>query len=111
MTNYNDGEIQIWKGGECPVHPKTTVAVWKRGGGKVGDVSAGALEWRHDLSPYGIIAFQVVKEYREPKTIWVNEYRKEGHEAYAGHASEAEARECATPKAIRVAVKYQEVIE
>ena len=24
-TDYNDGKIHVWSGGECPVHPKSEV--------------------------------------------------------------------------------------
>lgn len=69
MTNYNDGKWHGWDGGECPVHPKTvvdamTMLVWLPC--SVAS-SIGGWEMPHD-NP--IIAFRVVKEYREPRECW-----------------------------------------
>lgn len=55
-----------------------------------------------------IVAFQVTKEHREPKTIWVNEYKDGGH---AGHDTKEMSKKLAQPGATRIAVKYVEVIE
>jgi len=73
MTDYNDGQIHGWNGGECPVHTKTVVAVWFRC--KDSDIfQANALFWHHADACDDIVAFRVVKPYVEPKVIWVNEH-------------------------------------
>lgn len=80
MTDYRDGEIHIWNGGECPVHPKDGVRVWGRLPRLVSDASAKSLDWTHDGYAEDIIAFRVVKKHVEPEqvaeplTIWVNIY-------------------------------------
>jgi len=67
MTNYNDGNIHGWNGGDFPVHPKTRVKIWFRHGGH-GENQADCYTWRHsDLSGLDIIAFQVTKEYKGPE--------------------------------------------
>ena len=70
MTDYNDGEIHIWRGGECPVHPRTKVKVWWRGEKPMGlSYEAGVCDWPHSgggVDASGdIIAFQVTKPYVE----------------------------------------------
>jgi hypothetical protein len=74
MNDYNNGEVWGWNGGECPVHPKTEVRVWFRGKGSGTSLASGFRWNRADLGG-DITAFQVVKSYVEPKTIWVNETR------------------------------------
>ena len=74
MNDYNNGEVWGWNGGECPVHPKTEVRVWFRGKGSGTSLASGFRWNRADLGG-DITAFQVVKAYVEPKTIWVNETR------------------------------------
>ena len=108
MVNYNDGTIHGWNGGDCPVHPNTVVHCWLRSA-SAGIAKAGELEWKHrsDINMLDIVAFQVIKEYVETKTIWVNEY-KSGDVAY--HTKEA-ALQCPYAGIIRKAVKYQEVQE
>lgn len=108
MNNvYNDGQIHGWNGGDCPVHPETVVQVWFRNGNTNVSWDAEAYWWEHRETEEDIIAFRVVKEYVEPKVIWVNEY------AYgpAAYASEKDARYFSGTKCIRIAVKYQEVRE
>ena len=107
-TDYNDGKIHGWNGGDCPVHPETVVEYWLRAGVEGGRHEADGLLWGHSKSAGDIIAFQVVKEHREPKTIWVNEYPA-GHST--NHTSEVDARKFAGATATRIAVKYVEVIE
>ena len=103
MTDYNNGQIWGWNGGECPVHPKTVVEVWFRC--KDSDIwSAGGLEWSHTNEYDDIIAFKAVKQYAEPKVIWVNEYGS----FWSVWPSEQEAREGASVNATRIAVKYVE---
>lgn len=84
MTNYNDGKWHGWNGGECPVHPKTAVEA----------ISADGIPTHEDFDPslirreaetidWGrtagdlrapVVAFRVIKEHREPREWWVNEY-------------------------------------
>ena len=109
MTNYNDGKIHGWNGGECPVHPETEVEVWFRGYTCGKDETAFFWSWQHDNDDGDVIAFRVIKEYREPKVIWVNEYAETGF--YSHYTTKEEATNKAAPNATRIAVKYQEVIE
>ena len=106
MVNYNDGTIHGWNGGVCPVHPNTVVQYWIRSVG-VGKEEAGELLWDHRVmsNSVDIVAFRVVKEYKEPKIIWVNEYNS-GLLAY--HTKE-DAEKAAGRSTIRKAVKYVEV--
>jgi hypothetical protein len=71
MTDYNNGQIHGWNGGECPVHPETVVKVWFRHGG----CSRGnGYDWTHKEDVSDIIAFQVVKQYvepNEPREWWI----------------------------------------
>ena len=105
MTDYNDGKIHGWNGGDCPVHPKTKVRYWLRSGRTSDENTAYTLRWCHK-SDGDIIAFQVVKAYVEPKVIWVNEYRDE----LAAHLDEQSARVGASIRRppLRIAVKYVE---
>lgn len=107
MTDYNDGKIHGWNGGECPVHPKTKVEHWTHAG--VSTLCfAYDLVWTHHNKNSDIIAFRVTKAHCEPKTIWVNEYKT----MKSGWDTEDEARQRGQQHdAIRTAVKYQEVIE
>lgn len=107
MTDYNDGKIHGWNGGECPVHPKSVVEYWLREGGADGEC-ADNLAWVHIGHSSDIIAFRVTKGHVEPKTIWVNEYADGPPRA---HITENGAKNAARDGATRVAIKYQEVIE
>ena len=108
--DYNNGQIHGWNGGECPVHPETVVNYWLRDSRAVNERLAINLRWTHAGAPADIIAFQVVKDYVEPKVIWVNEYGSFG----SVWQSEQEAREGASvgatraARATRIAVKYVE---
>ena len=106
MTDYNNGQIWGWNGGECPVHPETEVKYWRCCGG-TGELMAGCLHWGHLSLDTDIIAFQVVKAYVEPKVIWVNEYK--GGCNWTVYSTKDEATESAAPYATRIAVKYVEV--
>lgn len=72
MTNYNDGKWHGWDVGECPVHEKSEVRVvfyngdttWTHYLFEVGD-----LPWNISGNP--IVAFRVVKEYKEPREFWI----------------------------------------
>lgn len=66
MTDYNDGNIHGWNGGDCPVHPKTVVKIWLRQGGQ-GENQANYYTWSHFGYVGDIVAFQVTKEYKGPK--------------------------------------------
>lgn len=107
MTDYNDGKIHGWNGGECPVHPKSGVVVWFRNQAHQYPTIAEYFWWKHSNSDGDIIAFQVTKPYVEPKVIWVNEY-KTGCHAYK--AKEV-AQKLAAQDVIRIAVKYVEAKE
>ena len=74
QPNYNDGRIHGWNGGEIPVHPKTTVELWMRNGGTTIGITAGNLRWGHNGKVGDIIAFRVLKEYRDPREFWINIY-------------------------------------
>ena len=103
MSDYNNGKIHGWNGGECPVHPETVVKTWMCCGGTE-ELIAGCFRWEHLSLDGDIIAFQVVKAYVEPKVIWVNEY-VDGPVAFN---TERSARNYAMPSAKRIAVKYVE---
>ena len=89
MTNYNDGAWHGWNGGECPVHPKSMVeAVFDDGLPHVSRSlhHADGFFWEPQST---IIAFRVVKEYREPREFWivgvyVFESAREAKTAYPG---------------------------
>lgn len=67
MTDYNNGEWHGWNGGECPVHPRTVVRAATSTGSK-SPARAGHVNWEsEDL----VIAFQVTKEYKEPREFWL----------------------------------------
>lgn len=107
MTDYNDGQIHGWNGGECPVHPKTVVEVWFRC--KDSDITEAGrgIEWMHKGYFDDIIAFKVVKPYVEPKVIWVNEHNSL---LWVAHQSEQSARDDAVSSATRIAVRYIEAV-
>lgn len=107
-ADYNDGTIHGWNGGDCPVHPETVVEYWLRRHG-ASECMAKYVNWNHNKNSGDIIAFRVVKEYVEPKVIWVNEEADGIHVAYD---SEEKARNCAVSSlATRIAVKYVECRE
>ena len=110
MTDYNDGKIHGWNGGECPVHPKTVVNVWRRCCDTY-ELEAGGLLWQGHRGIFDIIAFRVTKAYVAPpgpKTIWVNEYSEDNRGV--AYFSEEEAKEN-FKSCTRIAVKYQEVLD
>lgn len=111
MTNYNDGKIHGWNGGDCPVHPETEVKYWLRNMVIATETyRATGLRWTHRDESGDIIAFQVVKAYVEPKVIWVNEYPV-GFYKWAAYPDEQSAKDGAGTAATRIAVKYVEVQE
>lgn len=107
MTNYNDGKIHGWNGGECPVHPESRVTTWHRNK-LTQSTEPDDCWWDHKGTGGDIITFQVVKAYVEPKVIWVNETNGIIYDAYT---SEEAARRTAYSHSTRIAVKYQEVKE
>ena len=72
MTDYNDGNWHGWNGGECPVHPKSVVEYITATDGEstYGEVEARRLSWVDDEDGWIVVAFRVVKEYREPRECW-----------------------------------------
>lgn len=91
-TDYNDGKIHGWNGGECPVHPKSEVSLWWNNGEPDHGVSADQYKecyWHHDErnpNEEHIIAFRVTKPYRAPREWWVNLRNSGEHEAFPSHA-------------------------
>lgn len=109
LTNYNDGKIHGWNGGDCPVHPLTIVKLYfKRHTASNSEFVANVVSWLHHDESDDIVAFQVVKEYKEPMVIWVNMYNS-GLKAV--HENEKSARLSAALGVERVAVKFIEVQE
>ena len=107
MTNYNDGKIHGWNGGDCPVHPLTIVKPYFRRMHSKNDYEAYHLRWLHqDAFCDDVVAFQVVKEYKEPMVIWVNIYKNGFSPVYE---SEKEALDSAVYAVVRSAVKFIEV--
>lgn len=85
MTDYNDGNWHGWNGGECPVHPKSIIQAVRGTDGDADVVTweAGnfqASNWIDDGRSYSVIAFRVVKEYREPREFWL--YRDSAAERF-----------------------------
>lgn len=69
MTDYNDGKWHIRQGEEMPVHAKTWLNYLTVRG--MGGSSAGQLDWTGgDNDDEVIIAFRVVREFREPREVW-----------------------------------------
>lgn len=107
MTNYNDGKIYGWNGGECPVHPLTEVNLFFKGvTTKYNKFVAGRVSWSHFGTNEDIVAFQVVKENKEPLVVWVNLYDNGFGYAYT---SEEEANDSGVRTIDRRAVKFIEV--
>lgn len=73
VPDYNDGKWHGWNGGECPVHPKTEVDVVLRCGAlKAGNLGQDLYWSGPDKLPRShIVAFRVVKVYREPREFWI----------------------------------------
>lgn len=69
-TDYKPDIWYGWNGGECPVHPKTTIVVkWSCNGVETAPEEASLFSEHHWRQP-NICAFRVVKEYREPRELW-----------------------------------------
>jgi hypothetical protein len=73
MVNYNDGNWHGWNGGECPVHPKSLLEVIYLDNGLscIDDAFSGACDFSAGAE-LPIIAFRVIKEYREPREWWID---------------------------------------
>lgn len=83
---YEVGKWYGWNGGECPVHHETVVEwVTKQasGSGKAGVYSWGVDDHENCI----ILAFRVIKEYKEPREFWL-------HEPSGKFQTEACARGC-----------------
>lgn len=79
MTDYNDGVWHGWNGGECPVNDDSIVeGMYLRDGSPALESPvtdrAAHFDWRLE-NANTLIAFRVVKAYREPREWWVNEYQ------------------------------------
>lgn len=74
-VNYNDGLWHGWNGGECPVHPETVVEVCLDNSAGIQQEEAGDANWGCD-TPHlaNVIAFRVIREYKEPREFWITEY-------------------------------------
>ena len=114
MTDYNDGKWHIWNGGDCPVHPKSRVKIQMANESRVmtdgcTDREAGMIDWRgrDTLPASAVTAFRVIKEYREPREWWVNEYTSGGKGV---HENKEEADKYATRNRIRC-IRVREVLE
>ena len=68
MTDYNDGKWHGWNSGECPVHPDSVVQAMAEDGSRYED-DAEFFNW--NKAENGIVAFRVVKPFREPRERWV----------------------------------------
>ena len=79
MINYNDGEIHVWKGGDCPVHPRSSVRVWTRRGTLIAQ-RASLTDWKHyaEYSHRDVIAFQTTYQYQDLTSYAVVKYKPDG---------------------------------
>jgi len=88
--DYNDGKIHVWSGGECPVHPKSTVEL-SYGWRWIIEVRAETVGWSRS-QPF---LFRVTKQHIEPVAppkpleMWVNVYADGSYGKL--HATEQEA--------------------
>ena len=88
MVDYNDGKWHAWNGGECPVHPESLVETYRldqssdylpecrgeyheREDTDDGSAMAGGIPWHNPPYNKKIIAFRVVKEYKEPREVFL----------------------------------------
>ena len=73
---YEVGKWYPWTGGGCPVHPKTEVLCMFQDGRKIPGIARSFLGQRiarplYEASSLPIVAFMVVKEYKEPREWWL----------------------------------------
>jgi hypothetical protein len=103
MTDYNDGKIHGWNGGECPVHPKSVVQVWFRSDMSRAEECAEAWNWAHgdgeEIHDDGgdIIAFRVTKAHREPREWWIVTPPNTLGYVIAAYTSQRAAENCRQP--------------
>lgn len=91
MTDYNDGKWHGWNGGECPVHLKSLVEVRFLADETIPQARIGDdWIWSHDGNCGDIIAFRVVKAYREARECW----------SYGAHIRNTEAEAIAFRKTV-----------
>ena len=64
VTNYNDGKWHSRKKGDTVLLHEKTKVQWKNTNGDSHETLSGTLSW--DDADSEVIAFRVVKEYREP---------------------------------------------
>ena len=112
MTNYNDGNWHpIPSGQPDNVHDKTEVEmVWRlRGGGRIKAETrpASCFAWP-DGDDTENIAFRVVKEYREPREFWINEYSNDN---VLLHTSKEESDKWADNRGRLRCIHVREVLE
>lgn len=112
MTNTEETQVGKWigwNGGECPVHPMTTVeAVFYSFDGKSMNASVGeAYRFVWDTHLGTILAYRVIKEYREPRELYLT-FDKEGR--YVSATIDEDIAGQLTPKNGSYA-KFREVIE
>jgi hypothetical protein len=115
MTDYNDGLWHSWPGTEehlypTDLHSRSIIAIRAVNtvGGLVEDDNraVGAHNWKYPCLFKVVVQYsEVVKQYVEPKTIWVNEY---GY-ATCAHDTKESAIITADYDVIRTAVEYREV--
>lgn len=89
------------------MHPKALVDFWFRNSSNIENVRPKPWRWAHLNTEGDIIAFRVTKIQREPKTIWVNEYKT----GMISYHTEGEAKWAQHPAPVRITVKYQEVLD
>jgi hypothetical protein len=116
MTDYNDGLWHSWPGTEehlyhTGLHHHSIIAIRavNIAGGLVEDDNraVGAHNWKYPCLFKVVIQYsEVVKQYVEPKTIWVNEYK---NNCIYVHDSKESAIAIANSDIIRTAVEYREV--
>jgi len=109
LTDYNDDKIHGWNGGDCPVHPLTEVKLYFKMRTTSGSVFvADTVSWLHHDESDDIIAFQVVKEYKEPMVVWMNLYN---YGCAYTYKTKEQAIESSGKGAQRIAIKLIEVQE
>jgi len=131
MTN----EWIEWKGGDCPIKSDKTKVEYTLRGGHCWVGLGTVASWSHPKgrpNSFDIVKYRIVEDHepketkpmtREqilaqiaelekqlatvPKCLWVNEYES----GLTYHKSEKDAIQMAIKSCLRIAVKYQEVVE
>lgn len=118
MTDYNDGQLHIWHGGERPVHRYSKVNLWFRASFKPAHgIQADETDWSHDGTNGDIILFQVLEQYQcdeAVKTVklWGNLWDGSFGKYWVVHPSKEIAKshsERQFPQCIRAVVPFYEV--